>query len=267
MEQRNKSSLLYKVWEILKPLVIYYVTCNVAFLIIAYLCNAAMEHFGTGLQEYSATVTELVNGLSMLAGALPLIPMLKQELAAHKEFANNREDKKALNIILTAILAASSSISFNIILTLTGFVQTSAAYQDVAKQQFGVVFGVGAVLFGLVSPITEEIVFRGLVFNRIRRYYKATVAIVLSGLLFGVYHGNLVQGLYGTCMGILLAYIYERMHSFLFPCLFHAVANLVIYAFAQNSELHARLFTVSGCFVLLIIAVACILVVEKTGHC
>ena len=270
MEQRNESGILYKVWEILKPLVIYYVACNAAFLLIAYLCNAVMEYFGAGVQEYMTghveTMTELVNGLSMLVSAMLLLPMLRRELAVNKESANSKAGKKAQNIILVVILASSSSICLNILLTLTGFVQTSTTYQDVAKQQYGVVFGVGAILFGLISPIAEEIVFRGLVFNRLRRYYKAVPAMVVSGLLFGVYHGNLVQGLYGTCMGILLAYTYERMHSFLVPCLFHAVANFMVYTLAQNVELHTRLFTVPVCIILLAVSVVCILVVEKLSN-
>lgn len=293
MEQRNESGLLIKVWEVLKPLVIYYVTFNIVFLLIAYLCNAAMEYLGTGVQEYmtshASTVTELVNGLSMLASVLPLMPMLRRELADHREYAGyealskadrgknagqrlqtmsaeTKGSRKVLAVVITVILAASSSIGLNILLTLTGFVKTSAAYQDVAKQQYSVMFGVGAILFGLISPIAEEIVFRGLVFNRIRRYCKAAAAIIISGLLFGAYHGNLVQGLYGTCMGILLAYTYERMQSFFIPCLFHAVANLMVYTLAQNVALHTRLFTTSGCIVLLVVSVVCILVIEKNSR-
>lgn len=270
MEQRNEKSLLYKVWEILKPLAIYYVTYNVVFLLTAYLCNAAMEYGGTVVREcmtgHAATVTELVNILSMLVSAVPLLPMLRQELAFNKVPAANESLRTALAAVITVILAASSSVGLNALLDLTGFVQSSAAYQDVAKQQYSVVFGVGLILFGLIAPVTEEIVFRGLVFNRMRRYYPTTSAIVVSGLLFGAYHGNLVQGVYGTCMGILLAYTYARMHSFLVPCLFHAAANLMVYALAQNAELHRQLFTIPGCIVLLIISAACIAVVEKTEH-
>lgn len=271
MEQRNTEQPFYKIWEVLKPFIIYYVTYNVAFLVIAYLCNAAMEYFGAGLREYmtehAGTMTELVNGLSMLLGVLPLIPMLRQERVQtmSTEMKCSGVRQKVLAAVITIILAASSSIGLNILLALTGFVQTSATYQDVAKQQYSVVFGVGAVLFGLISPITEEIVFRGLVFNRMRRYYPAAVAIIVSGALFGVYHGNLVQGLYGTCMGILLAYTYERIRSFFIPCLFHAVANLMVYTIAQNAELHARLFTIPSCIILLVISVACIFAVEKTA--
>ena len=262
-----KNNPFYKIWEVLKPFIIYYVAYYVVFLIIAYLCNVAMEYFGTGLRNYmtarAETVTELVSGLSMLVAVLPLIPWLRQELAVNKESASNVEFRKAEKTVITIILAASSSVGLNILLTLTGFVQTSAAYQDVARQQYSAVFGVGALLFGLISPISEEIVFRGLVYNRMRRYYSATAAIFVSGVLFGAYHGNLVQGLYGTCMGILLAYTYERIHSFLIPCLFHAVANLMVYTLAQNADLHARLFTVPGCMILLIISAICIYTIES----
>lgn len=278
MEQRNESGFLYKVWEVLKPFVIYYVTYNVAFLLIAYLCNAAMEYFGTGLQEYvighADTVTELVNGISMLISVLPLMPMLRKELTVNRKSMGSGVRQKVLAAVITVILAATSSVGFNILLSLTGFVQTSATYQDVAKQQYSVVFGVGAILFGLISPIAEEIVFRGLVFNRMRRYSPTMVAIIVSSVLFGVYHGNLVQGVYGTCMGILLAYTYERMRSFLVPCLFHAVANIMVYTltYAQSGyeSLQTALFKTPNSFitlgVLLVVSVVCVMVISHTGR-
>lgn len=276
MKQGQRGQTIYKAWEVFGPFITYYFTYNAAFLLIAYLCSVAMGYFGTGLQEYmtthEATLTSVVSGLSMLIGILPLIPMLRRELVICKENADDKAPvateggtvrQKAANIVLTVILAASSSVGLNVLLTLTGFVQTSEVYRDVARQQYGVIFGIGAVLFGLISPITEEIVFRGLVFNRMRRYYPTMVAIVMSGVLFGVYHGNLVQGVYGGCMGILLAYTYERIRSFLVPCLFHATANLMVYSLAQNAELHARLFNVTGCVILFAISVICIFVIEK----
>ena len=168
-------------------------------------------------------------------------------------------------VCLTVILAAASSLGLNVLLGLTGLVESSAGYQDVAKQQYSVVFGAGMILFGLISPITEEIVFRGLIFNRMRRYFPHAAAVIVSGVLFGVYHGNLVQGVYGGCMGILMAYLYERMHSFFIPCLFHATANLMVYSIAQSVPLHGMIFTVQGCAVLLAVAVFCVVIIEKTG--
>lgn len=285
MEQRSKGYSFYKAWEVLKPFIIYYVVYNIAFLLIAYAYSVAAEYFGGGLREFltgnTETLTQLVGGLSMLVGVLPLMPMLRQELALYKEPAKNKTFVKSENgesmrqktwplslaVPLTLILAVSSSVGLNILLSLTGLVQASESYQDVAGKQYSVAFGVGAILFGLISPIAEEIVFRGLVFNRMRRYYPTIAAIVVSGVLFGAYHGNLVQGIYGGCMGILLAYTYERMQSFLIPCLFHAAANLTVYILTYAQTVYRGLqdviFSIPGCMLLFIISAVCICVIER----
>lgn len=282
---KNNSSI-YKVWEIFKPFIIYYILYSVVFVLIISLCQAAAQGLGNGYQEYlvehAETVTGLVSGLSMVISVLPLIPMLRCELIEHKQSvsdvackdsliaisASNTEGRKRgitiKSMVLTIILAVSSSLSLNILLSLTGLVRTSASYQDVAKQQYSVVFGAGMVLYGLISPVTEEIVFRGMIFNRMRRYFPHAAAVIVSGILFGVYHGNLVQGLYGGCMGIMMAYLYERMHSFFVPCLFHATANLIVYVVAQNPTLHGQVFTLPGCVALLAVSAVCTVSVEFT---
>ena len=285
MEQRSREYSFYKAWEVFKPFIIYYVVYNIAFLLIAYAYSMAAEYFGGGPREFltgnTETLTQLVGGLSMLIGVLPLMPMFRQELSLHKGSAKNGTFPESENggnirqrtlpiylaVPLTIILAVSSSVGLNILLLLTGLVQTSESYQDVASHQYSVAFGVGAILFGLISPIAEEIVFRGLIFNRMRRYYPTLAAIVVSGVLFGAYHGNLVQGIYGGCMGILLAYTYERMQSFLIPCLFHAAANLTVYTLTDVQTVYQGLqeviFTVPGCMILFIISAGCIFVIER----
>lgn len=280
MEKRDKGSFLNNVLEMLGPFLLYYVVCNIAFLIIFVLYGAVTEHFGAGAQEYLteniATVTQIVNAISMIIAVLPIVPMLRRELEIRAESGIQHTPKKthetqqggrirymAMSGLLVMLLAASASVGLNVLLSLTGLMQSSEAYQEVARQQYSVAFVAGALLFGLVSPVTEEIVFRGVIYNRMRRYCPTAAAIGLSGLLFGAYHGNLVQGLYGGCIGILLAYTYERLHSFFIPCLFHATANLVVYTLAQNEELHASAFGVQGCVILLTISGICIFAVEK----
>lgn len=256
-----KHNSFYVIWEIIKPLVIYYVTYNAAQILLLFLYSMMIGRSGNGLQEYllvhAQEMTELVNSISGIIGVLPLIPMLKKELAVCEHTVN------CTSVFLTVILAASASVGFNILMTITGFVQISAAYQSVADRQFGLAFGAGLILFGLISPVTEEIVFRGLIFNRMRCGYPAAAAILASGVLFGVFHGNLVQGVYGGCMGILIAYAYERMHSFVIPCLFHVTANVIVYTLSQNSAMQVRLFTIWNCVILFIVSVTCIIIIER----
>lgn len=289
--KESKSGFLYKVWNTLMPLVIYYSVYLISFFLLSYLYQAIVGKSGAEaaafLQEQKSTLTGAVNGISMLLGALVLVPLLRVELQEHRGRITScgQQDvfvqKKGMLSLITVILAVSSSVGLNVLLSLTGLVQNSASYQEVAQSQYGVAFGVGVVLYAVISPMAEEIVFRGIIYNRMRRYlgewqdrraYQAgsgrfdtavTISVIVSGVLFGVYHGNLVQGVYGGCMGILMAYMYERTHAFYIPCLFHATANCVVYVLAQNAALHEMIFTVPWCVGLLAVSLVMIVIVEK----
>lgn len=79
---------------------------------------------------------------------------------------------------------------------------------------------------GLLAPAAEELIFRGLVFRRMKDFMNPWAAIILSALLFGIYHGNMIQFLYASLMGILLAVIYHRTGTLWTSILAHVVANL-----------------------------------------
>ena len=261
----NRQSFFWKAWEVLFPYLLYYLVFNAAYLILAFAYQATVERFGEGYGQFmtahAATVTGVMGGLCTLAGILPVVPMLKEELRERGETRRFAPLKAAL----TAILACSVSLGLNALLTLTGFADSSQTYQKVADKQYGVAFAAGLVLYGVISPFAEEVVFRGVIYNRLRRLYSPAVGIVMSGALFGAFHGNLVQGVYGACLGMLMAYLYERSGKFGIPFLFHAVANLAVYTTARLERVQEILFTPAGCAVLLVVSAGCVLAVHCSG--
>lgn len=88
-----------------------------------------------------------------------------------------------------------------------------------------------ATLFivALWAPLAEEIVFRAMIFRTLRKGFAFWPAAILSGVAFGVYHMNLVQGVYASLLGVLLAYIYEKTNSLLGAYIFHLSFNLMNY--------------------------------------
>lgn len=79
---------------------------------------------------------------------------------------------------------------------------------------------------GLLVPVTEELVFRGLTYRRMRIRMQTYQAVVISALLFALYHGNPIQMLYAFPMALLLALLYEKSGSLAYPILLHMGANL-----------------------------------------
>lgn len=79
---------------------------------------------------------------------------------------------------------------------------------------------------GMVVPIMEEVLFRGLVYQRLNNYNRNGYAVVLSAAIFAIYHGNLLQILFAFPMGCLLAWLYRRKQTILAPILFHITVNI-----------------------------------------
>ena len=78
----------------------------------------------------------------------------------------------------------------------------------------------------LLAPFFEEILFRGLVLRTLRPFGKR-FAIFGSALLFGLFHGNLLQTPYAFLMGLVLGYV-TMEYSILWAMALHLFNNLVL---------------------------------------
>lgn len=76
-----------------------------------------------------------------------------------------------------------------------------------------------------LGPITEEIVFRGFVLNGLKKYGKH-FAIIVSAIAFGAYHGNLIQGVFATFIGLVFAYI-AMEYSLKWAIVMHIINNFI----------------------------------------
>ena len=266
MNVNKEVSAFRKTWDILSPAVYYYVVYNIAFILLAFIVSLILDtSVGAKLQSrngYEAMMNVLLNSLAMLFGTLPLIPLLKGQLYRNKYLDAGPKVKPAAYLI-TIVIAFSSSVGLNILLILTGLVGKSESYKQVAERQYGVAFGIGLFTYGVISPIVEEIVFRGLIYNRMKKYYQTWISIIISALLFGAWHGNLVQALYGACMGILLAYTYEKFKDFKIPCMFHAVANISVYTITYNQGLYNAVVRPYNAVGLIAVSIVIIVLIEK----
>lgn len=78
----------------------------------------------------------------------------------------------------------------------------------------------------ILAPIGEEILFRGYVLRALRSYGKR-FSILGSALLFGLFHGNLLQTPYAIAVGVILGYVTAE-YSIRWSILLHMFNNLVL---------------------------------------
>jgi len=78
---------------------------------------------------------------------------------------------------------------------------------------------------GILAPIFEELIFRKLLIDRVIKYGEFC-AIMMSGIMFGLFHGNFAQFFFATGLGMLFAFVYARTGKIWYTILLHMVVNM-----------------------------------------
>ena len=239
MQQRSVGKYI---WEIFSPLLLHMVVSFVVemILILVYYMQHTPELLT--LLESDKEVTEQILEMAYSVyqyaveitaiAALVTIPFLvwmtRKDLKKERA-AGIIPNKKApmSKYILVAGISIPFSLGLNNILTLSNLAAYSEAYQETAEALYAPSLPVQIVCVGVIIPIMEEYIFRGVIYKRMRRYVTAKRAIVSSAIFFGIYHGNTVQMIYGALCGLLLAYLYEKFGSIKAPILAHMLMNIV----------------------------------------
>lgn len=127
-----------------------------------------------------------------------------------------------LLLLMGAALAEYVNVLVNFLLMNfdTSAYQESMGRISEGKNLFTLIFWIG-----LAAPVAEEAIFRWLVFLRLRDHLRVTAAAVLSGLAFGLYHGNLMQAVYASVLGTIFALVLEWSGSLWGCVLLHVGAN------------------------------------------
>lgn len=115
----------------------------------------------------------------------------------------------------------------NFLMVMLQNVISSEAYQEsTARITEGKSLIMMIFWMGIVAPAAEEMIFRWLIYLRLRDDLKMPAAAIISGLIFGIYHGNMVQAVYASVLGIAFAYIFEKSRNLYSSILLHMGANI-----------------------------------------
>ncbi len=80
-------------------------------------------------------------------------------------------------------------------------------------------------IIGIFGPFSEELVFRGIVYQGYRRSGTAFAAMLLSALLFALMHMNFNQAAYALAIGVMVVLLVEATGSLWSSMIFHMVFN------------------------------------------
>ncbi len=195
-----------------------------------------------------------MNWLALISGVLTLVVLwlffiIRKKKVFREASLRKFEANKVLPIILLGIAAA-----FFISCALTLLPLPESLMEAYMESSQGLTSGSLPVIFistVIVAPIVEEVVFRGLVLSRLKKAMNVWVAVVISSLLFGLMHAQLLWVIYAFALGMLLAIVAERLNSIGASIILHMAFNLV-GVFGENINM--------GNFQMLIVAVVSLII-------
>lgn len=130
-----------------------------------------------------------------------------------------------LGIYLVAGLAAQITVSLCLNLILPAFPQTYERYITLLESIIGGNIIVAVLSTVVMAPVVEEIIFRELMTKKLCQLFPFWFANIIQALVFGIYHMNIVQGVYAFFLGLLFGYVAYRMKSVWASVMFHGIVN------------------------------------------
>lgn len=240
------------VWYLAVPLFISFGTSFVAsligFIYVLYIKNpelvTKLQEAGTQANQSTELINELMNSMmkysteftilsACIAVPIFLFMYLRDAKIMKSQGMALSKKEKLWKYIPVFLFAIAGCVVMNNLVTLSNLAEVSDAYQTVSEAQYAMQLQVQLVGFGLIIPVMEELLYRGLIYRRLRTFLYPRTAILWSSLVFALIHGNVVQGIYAFALGMALAYFYEHYHSIKAPIFAHMVMNLTSVILTQ----------------------------------
>ena len=102
----------------------------------------------------------------------------------------------------------------------------------------------------IIGPIYEEMLFRHILLNKLKKFNSPTQSIIISTLIFSILHLNPVKILYAFILGLFLNITYHKTNNLKSSILIHISANSISLLLNQYNK-HILLLTVVLTFTLL----------------
>lgn len=221
-----KSSIFKYFFEILKVL-IWPVIFLIGQFIINYLFTLAysLNYPHLTLTELTENTMIFINQNKVIITFMSFVILLIIFLWQYKK---NYDDHYIIhkNYIYLILFGIGYSVVINILflnISITFSIGTSQ-FSGLEVTQF-----ISTLLCsGLMGPILEEYLFRGIIYNKLKLFNNEHISILLTALIFSLLHGNLFNIINAFMLNYLLIFIYHKYRTLLAPIILHIAVNTTV---------------------------------------
>ncbi|MDR3135875.1 MAG: CPBP family intramembrane metalloprotease [Coriobacteriales bacterium] len=204
-----------------------------------------MEAFEDRLLDLFKNYSGLLSILGMVCG-LPWFFLLRGKRFVTSDVTRRNASPKAATLaVLFILILAAQGLMILLLAALEPLLnQGGGSLVDTLEEATSALTQDpwGLLYVMVLGPVCEELVFRGAIMRRLEKH-GANFAIVISALLFGLYHMLLFQVVFAFFVGLILAYTAGRF-SLKWAMLLHIANNsLAVLTESLNSQVAEVFFT------------------------
>lgn len=168
--------------------------------------------------------------LTLISGVLTLLVLIVVFLIRKKNIMKEAciRPMPALGIVPVAFAAIGLNIVSSVLfLRVIPFPESwMTSYRQSAGALSAGNMGMAFVTAVILAPVLEEIVFRGLIYTRLKQGMPVLAAAVIASLFFALAHGSIVWGCCVFVLSMALIFVFERYQSLTACIVFHLFYNL-----------------------------------------
>jgi CAAX amino terminal protease family. len=189
---------------IIQYLLIYFGSSILASILfsIYYSATISANQHNISLHDY---IYKNPIPLTLLTSIIALVFFIMMIIAKYKNVTHYLCIKKIKfnNGAICILLAlAVSFISLAGVNMLINYFPDYKKVSDTINSSFSSLMGIVSII--VLLPIFEEIFFRGIIFNELRTRINVIAALIIQALIFALFHGNIIQGIYTFILGLVL---------------------------------------------------------------
>ena len=190
-----------------------------------FLSDPIINHYITSMVIY-----EIVTILYMVCVILYIIkkfPFFQWKILGIKKFSFVDIFKNIISYICFFPWVIASLLLSILIVTIFNYTPQEQEIAKYIRESSGIIFFICVFIVVIIAPLTEEFLFRVLMYSTIKKYCTVWQSILLSGVIFSVLHLNVFAFFPVLILGMFLAYSYEKSQNYITNCCIHSFHNLV----------------------------------------
>lgn len=263
---KNKFKYLKKLFKVLVwPIIFTLGTLSVNYIFVALFNNKEQADM-TNIEfldyiktvEYQEKLNNYINSkalLIILIVSIIFLPILYKVFKKYKE----KNNFKIKNILIPIAFGVNICLIYNI----TIFELNNIFHFTNKFKTSNIPIIVQIICSGLLGPILEELLFRGIVYNKLKEFNKPMTSIIISSVIFSLFHSNIVDAIYAFGVSFILIYMYEKYKTLKAPIITHICLNttiiLMLNLINKNFIVFNMYLLIVSIIILLILRKICIL--------